>query len=139
MLSARNKKNNARAKRIASSAAHVKGFTLIEVLVALVIVSMISGGVLSLISQNTRLLVLSEERLLASVLADNIMVERLATRSPLNPGTKVYEIAFAGQQWRCEELIVRTNAGDLMRVDLAISLANSQQTLASVTTLKAPR
>ncbi len=116
-----------------------KGFTLIEVLVALVIISMIAGGVLSLISQNTRLVVLSEERLMASILADNLMVERLATRSPLRPGKKVTEREFAGLKWRSEETIVDTGAGDLLRIDLSVGLENSEQTLASISTLKTRR
>jgi len=112
------------------------GMTLIEVMVALVILALVATGVLSLIGQNARFITSAEDRLAASILADNILVERLATAEPLEEGEESYEQQYAGRDWLCREVITDLEGVGLVRIDLSISAKTSEQVLATVSTLK---
>ena len=111
--------------------------TLVEVMVALVILALVATGVLSLIGQNARFIVAAEDRLTASILADNILVERLATADPLEEGEETYEQEYAGRDWLCREVVTNLEGAGLFRIDLTVSSKTSEQVLASVSTLKA--
>ncbi len=112
-----------------------RGMTLIEVMVALAVLALVASGVLALVSQNARFIVAAEDRLMASVLADNLMIERLATIAPLDEGEEIFEEEFSGRLWRCEETITRVGETGLSRIDVKVALVGSEQTLASATTL----
>lgn len=114
-----------------------RGMTLVEVMVALVILALVATGVLSLVGQNARFIVSAEERLAASILADNILVERLATTDPLEEGEETFEQQYAGRDWRCREVVTDIEGAGLVRIDLFVSAKASEQVLATVSTLKA--
>ena len=116
----------------------MRGMTLIEVMVALVILALVATSVLSMIGQNARFIASAEDRLMASILADNIVVERLATLSPPEEGEETYEREFAGREYVCREVVTDIPDIGLFRIDLTVSAKSTEQTLASVTTLKAP-
>ncbi|MEL7487568.1 MAG: type II secretion system minor pseudopilin GspI [Pseudomonadota bacterium] len=113
-----------------------RGFTLIEVLVALAILALVAGGVLSMISQTTRFIAAAEDQLAASVVADNVMVERLVREQPLEEGEETIELVFAGRNWVYTRTITDTGASGLFRIDIAVRRADSPQILARATTLR---
>ncbi len=110
--------------------------TLIEVMVALAVLALVAAGVLSLVSQNSRFIIAAEDRLLASVLADNLLIERLTTIRPLDEGEEVFEEEFSGRLWRCVETVTVIGETGLARIDIEVAAADTEQTLASVTTLR---
>ena len=115
---------------------HDRGFTLMEVLVALAILALVAGGSLSLISQTTRFIAAAEDQAAASALADNTLVRRLISRQPLDLGEEVSEVEFAGRNWLVTETIAETGAGGLVRVDVAVRAAGAEQVLARASTLR---
>lgn len=114
-----------------------RGITLIEVMVALAVLALIASGVLALISQNTRFVIAADDRLSASILADNIMVEQMVRSTPLEEGDETYERDYAGVTWVCTQTVTEVGAGGLLRIDLVVRPKGSSQTLATISTLRA--
>lgn len=115
---------------------HQKGFSLIEVIVALAILALVSTSVLSLLSQNSRFIIGAEDRLLAGVLADNLMVDRLATSRPLDEGSESYACELASRTWNCQETITIVGETGLLRIDIAVHDALSDQLIVAISSLK---
>ncbi|MEO0879465.1 MAG: type II secretion system minor pseudopilin GspI [Pseudomonadota bacterium] len=124
------------AQNAQSAQSGQKGITLIEVMVALAILAILAGGVLALISQNTRFAIASEERLSASIIADNIMVEQMVRTTPFEEGEEVFERDFDGRTWSCIQTVTNVGAGGLQRIDLTVRPKGSPQILAAVSTLR---
>lgn len=116
-----------------------RGVTLIEVMVALAILGFVAAGALTLISQNSRFMISVEDRLAASVLADNIMVERLVSREPFDEGEEVFDREFAGRAWRCDQRIILVPESDLVRIEIDVRVMPTRQLLATVVTLQNPQ
>jgi len=113
-----------------------RGITLIEVIVALSILGFVAASALTLISQNSRFMISVEDRLVASVLADNIMIERLVSTEPFEEGEETFERNFANRQWRCEQEIVLVPETGLARIEVSVRAHPSRQLLATITTLR---
>src|SRR5690606_12602256 len=74
----------ARSKSMRRADRRAWGFSLIELLVALAVFSLVALALLNLAGENTRTAVVIEERVLAGVVADNRAIEvMLATPSEL--------------------------------------------------------
>jgi len=112
-----------------------KGMTLIEVLVAMAVLTMIAGAVLTMTSQSARSAIASEERMLARILVDNEMVETLARPQALEESVEKIEIDFANRRWDATRTIIATGVNDLYRIDVAVSREGGGQTLARAATL----
>lgn len=121
----------------AFAAERARGMTLIEVLVALAILGLVAAAIVALIGQNTRFITDAEERVLAGMLADNLMVEALARTTPLERGTSEADHAFARRAFRATTTVTEAGGEDVVRIDIAIASAASSQTLARATTIKA--
>ena len=77
-----------------------RGFTLIEVLVALVIVALGMMGVIQAVIQAATAGTYLREKTLAHWIAMNLITERRLQTAPPEIGTSSDEIEFAGQRWR---------------------------------------
>lgn len=114
-----------------------RGLTLVEVLVALVILGAVAGAILVLIGHNARFISAAETRMLAGVLRDNLIVEELGRTSKLEEVVEEEQTAFAGRNWIVDRAINKTQADDLMRIEIKVLDPASRQVLASAVTLKA--
>ncbi|MEM9706945.1 MAG: type II secretion system protein [Pseudomonadota bacterium] len=113
-----------------------RGFSLIEAIVALAIMSMVAAGALGIVSQGSRFSADTEDRLHARILAENILVERLAQRAPLPFREEAQERAFAGRAWSCREAVIDIGVDGVVRIEVSISRLDDPQTLVSLSTLK---
>ena len=105
------------------------GFTLIEVLVALVIVSL---GMMAVQTQLNRYALTAnymEEKTLASWIGTNRVVELSTAQSWPEIGTSDAEVEFAGRLWQLEIEISQTQVDNLRRVDVNVSLADEPETI----------
>lgn len=114
-----------------------RGLTLIETLVAMAILGLVVTAILALISQSARFMSSSEDRVIAGILADNMMVEAMANAAPLERGDTEAPETFAGAEWAAKQTVTETGVDGVVRIDIAISRAGGAQVLARATTLKA--
>jgi general secretion pathway protein I len=109
------------------------GFTLIEVMVALVIASLALVAVMASISQMVDAGTAMRDRTYASWIAQNKIAElRLANTEP-DVSESNGEVEFAGLDWGWTATISETGVEFLYRVDVAVSFAGSNDVIRTVT------
>jgi len=109
-----------------------RGFTLIEVLVALVVATLALGAVLASVSQMADTGLTLRERTYASWIGQNKVTElRLANVIP-EVSESSGEIEYAGQEWAWSANISETGIENLFRVDVDVSRPGSDDVIRSV-------
>ncbi len=108
------------------------GLTLVETLVALVILSMVALGAFALLGQSANFAASEQDRLAAGIVADNILITELARTTLPEIGEQEDVVAMGGRNWVYLETV--RDVGDraiLITVD--VRSEDSGQVLASVT------
>jgi general secretion pathway protein I len=100
---------------------HSQGFTLIEVMVALVVAALGMMAVHKMLNDYAVTAVEVERRTLASWIATNKLTE--LSIAPTWPE----EVEFANQQWRCEIEVSETPVTNLRRVDVSVRLLSDPE------------
>jgi len=109
------------------------GFTLIEVMVAMVIAVLALVGVLAAISQMVDSGIAMRERTYASWIAQNKITElRLANVIP-DVSESNGEVEFADLEWAWTATVSETGVENLFRVDVDVGFAGTGDTIRSVT------
>jgi len=112
---------------------HSAGFTLIEVMVALVIASLALVAVMASISQMIDAGTTMRDRTCAAWIAENKIAEmRLANVEP-KVSTSDGELEFAGLEWDWTATVSETGVEFLYRIDVAVSFAGSDDVIRTVT------
>lgn len=109
-----------------------RGFTLLEVMVALAVFATLSAAVFSasqfVLSRGAAL----EERLFATWIADNQLNE-LAVQGALTPGRQRLVRHFAQRDWWLSQTLERSPDPRLLKVQVSVGRAASEQPLQRVT------
>lgn len=113
--------------------ARAPGFTLIEVLAALVIVALGMLGVIQAVTQTARNGVYLREKTLAHWIALNAITERRLLPAPPAVGESSDEVEFAGQRWRWSMRVSQTEVESLRRMDVSVRAADRPDDQALVT------
>ena len=109
------------------------GFTLVEVMVALVIVALSLMAIAASMNQMIDAANAMRERTYASWIAQNKIVElRLANVTP-KVSTTSGEVDYAGSQWDWRAVVSETGVENFYRVDVSISHAGSDYEVRTVT------
>ena len=109
------------------------GFTLIEVMVALVIVSLALAGVAASMGQMIDTANTMRDRTFASWIAQNKITEmRIAGVIP-EVGESSGDVDYANMDWAWTADVSETGVENLMKVDVAVSYAGSDATVFKVT------
>lgn len=98
---------------------HSVGFTLVEVLVALVIVALGSAAVLSALTTGADSTARLRERSFAEWVASNRLVEARTSREAPKPGSREGEVEFAGSTWQWREDIGRTPIKGMLQIKVS--------------------
>ena len=116
-----------------SDCRHAKGFTLIEVMIALVIISIsLTGMAVTMGSMLDNATVL-RERTYASWIAQNRIVEmRLAGTVP-ETGTTTGEVEYANTFWEWSAEVSETGVENLFRIDVEVSFPGAEGPIRKVT------
>ncbi len=111
----------------------VRGFTLIEVLAALVIVALGMLGVIEAVTQTARNGTYLREKTLAHWIAMNLITERRLLGTPPDTGETSDELEYAGQRWRYTVKVTQTQVDSLRRMDVSVRAADAPEDSALVT------
>ncbi len=110
-----------------------KGFTLIEVMVALVIVALALTAVTASMNQMIDAAETMRNRTYASWIAQNRITEyRLAFATP-DVGSSSGEVEYANTEWSWRATVSETGVDDLYRIDVSVSFAGSDDSIRTVT------
>ena len=102
-----------------------RGFTLIEVLVALAIAAMGLASVLAVVTNSARNSVYLRDKTFASWIAANRITElRLGTTMPSVDKTSG-DLEYAGQKWKWEQTVTQTEVPGMRRIDVAVLFADA--------------
>ncbi|MCI5048485.1 MAG: type II secretion system minor pseudopilin GspI [Aquisalinus sp.] len=113
-----------------------KGFTLTETLIAMFILSTAIVALLALFAQSVRTTADVEQRLLASIVADNVMTETLAPFT-LSPNlSQQGQAELGGQVWRWQRDLTETSAAGMFRVTITVRPEQSDQVISSLTAFR---
>jgi general secretion pathway protein I len=122
-----------------AEASREAGFTLLEAMVALVIVAL---GMMAVNSQLNRYVVAAafvETKTLASWIATNEITTLAVGHEWPGVGDHEEDVEFAGRQWRCQIVVTETEVQNLHRVDVSVALvANPERVLHKVSGLIEP-
>ena len=115
--------------------ARPRGFTLIEVLAALVIVALGMLGVIQAVTQTARNGTYLREKTLAHWVAMNVITEQRLQPSAPNVSETSDDVEFAGQRWRWTLTVTQTAVESMRRMDVSVRPADKPEgdPLASVT------
>ena len=115
-----------------------KGFTLLEVMVALAIVALSLTAVTASMSQMISSAHTRRDRTFASWIAQNRITElRLASTTP-EVGSTSGEVQYANRDWSWRATVEETGVDDLYRIDVAVSLTDSDNNIRTVTGFAGP-
>lgn len=110
-----------------------RGFTLIEVMVALAIAALALGAVAASVSQMIESATAMQERTYASWIAQNRIAEmRLANVVP-EVSESSDQVEYAGREWTWRSTVSETGVENLFRVDVDVSLGDSEDVVRTVT------
>ncbi|MAC91163.1 MAG: type II secretion system protein GspI [Woeseiaceae bacterium] len=100
------------------------GFTLIEVLIALAIVSISLGALISISSQDISRAERMQKSMIANWVAQNQITEHRLSNKKIKVGSTKGSILFAKYDWEWELSVSRTSVDNLYRMDVYVSELN---------------
>jgi general secretion pathway protein I len=101
--------------------AHRRGFTLIEVLIALFVIALGVGALLATLTSSADAAAHLREKSLAEWIALNRISEvRLANTRP-GPGTTSGTVEFAGRTWRWQQTVNDPGIAGIRRLDVMVA------------------
>ena len=98
------------------------GFTLLEVLAALAVISVALVALFSALSQGTRLTSRVEERMIGNWVASNSMTELKVGNNWPELGEQTIDVQMAGRSWYVLQDIKATEDENIRRIDITVSL-----------------
>jgi len=110
-----------------------RGFTLIEVLAALVIVALGMLGVIEAVTQSARNGTYLREKTLAHWIALNVITEKRLQPEPPPVAESSGDVEFANQRWRWSMQVTQTQVASLRRMDVSVRPADAPDSSALAT------
>jgi len=110
-----------------------KGFTLVEVMVALAIVAFSLTAIAASMNQMIDAANSMRERTYASWIAQNKITElRMANAAP-EASTSSGEVTYASSDWEWRAVVAETGVENFYRIDVSVSHAGSEYVVRTVT------
>lgn len=98
-----------------------RGFTLLEVLVALAIFALVAASVLTASARSVGTAARLEDKTLAMWVADNRLAELQLAETPPADGRDQGQVEFAGRRWQWQSEIQATSEPAMRRVSLWVA------------------
>lgn len=103
-----------------------RGFTLLEVLVALAVVAIALGAMIRLMGDSAGAVDRLEQRLFGHWVAMNQLAEVEATQEWLDLGEKSGKEVMAGRTWRWQRTVKKTGDDRIRWVEVSVSTADER-------------
>ncbi len=104
-----------------------RGFTLIEIMVALVIFAVLSVTLLTRLGGDIRSEQLLEEKTLASIVAENVLTEMRIKKDWSSVSDNKSTVEMAGKKWSVTTAVKETEDENLRQVDVRVVAANDKR------------
>jgi len=114
-----------------------QGFTLTEVLIAMAILSTAIAGALVLMSNQVSAAGDVERRLMAGIVAENVLIEVMASPSPLELGTETGLAEMGGTDWSWTLVTAETPVASMVRLSVDVREEGGEQVIRSLSAFKA--
>ena len=114
-------------------AAAARGFTLVEVMVALAIAALSLAAVAAAVSQMVDAANSMQERTYAAWIAHNKIAELRLSNVVPEVSESSGEVTYAGREWSWEAIVSETGVENLYRVDVTVSAADAEIAIRTVT------
>ncbi|MDP3977701.1 MAG: type II secretion system minor pseudopilin GspI [Pseudomonas sp.] len=98
-----------------------RGFTLLEVLIALAIFAVVAASVLTASARSLQTASRLEDKTLAMWIADNRLSELQLAETPADDGRDQGELVFAGRRWQWQSEIRASSEPSMRRVTLWVA------------------
>jgi general secretion pathway protein I len=108
-----------------TSPAESRGFTLIEVLAALVIVGLGMLAAIEAVNQSVRNGTYLREKTLAHWIGMNVITERRLQPAAPDVGETSDQVEFASQRWRWTMKVTQTQVASMRRMDVSVRPASA--------------
>ncbi|MBD0427324.1 type II secretion system minor pseudopilin GspI [Aquisalinus flavus] len=113
------------------------GFTLTEVLIAMAILSTAIAGALVLMTNQVSAAGDIERRLVAGIVAENVLVEAMASPAPPDLGTETGVEQMGGTDWAWSRVTAETPVESMVRISVDVREEGGEQVIRSLTAFKA--
>lgn len=100
---------------------YARGFTLLEVLVALAIFAVVAASVLSASARSLKTAARLEDKTFASWLADNRLQEMQLAETPPGEGREQGEETYAGRRWLWQSEVQATSEPEMLRITVRVA------------------
>jgi general secretion pathway protein I len=104
-----------------------RGFTLLEVLVALAIFALVAASVLSASSRSLQTAARLQDKTLAMWVADNRLSAMQLSRDPVADGREQGEEQMAGRRWQWQSEVIATSEPAMRRVTVWVAPSSSER------------
>lgn len=118
---------------------NARGFTLIEVLVALSVLSIAVVALIKVQGESAAAASATRARLFAQIVAENQMVDAVSAVETPVTGSSSGQVVLAGQSWTWTKDVARTGDRDITRIDIAVRGAEGETVLAKLSGFKGPK
>ena len=115
-----------------------RGFTLIEVLVAVAVLAIAMAAIIGATARMANNASYLRDKTLATLVAHNRLARYELSSTWPAVGTDSGTVTLAGQNWKWKSKVSNTQDPSLRRVDVTVMRENSDKTLASLSGFFAP-
>lgn len=109
-----------------------RGFTLLEVLIALLLAALALAALVRAAGDQARALGIQREATLAQWVAANVIAETRLSGTPAPGARRDGEARMGGMRWRWRLEVAATDAPDIRRLDVQVFAADAQTPAASL-------
>jgi len=110
----------------------VRGFTLIEVLVALAVLAVALSAIMRAVAQAADLAHDLRDRTYALWIAQDHVTRARLERAWPAPDTREGALQFVGRDWNYREVVAPTQVGDMRRMEVEVRASGGEQVLGHV-------